>query len=75
MQLDRKLNVNSDTKTSPQKFYNKVPKFKAKRARDPDPVLLDQNPAYGTSTTAAVAHDINTEKNKAYGYLESQTSS
>ena len=63
-------NVNSDTKTSPQKFYNKVSGFEAKRAQDPDPVLLDQNPAYGTNTTAAArAPNINTEKNKAYGYL------
>ena len=44
--------VNSWTKTSPQKFYNKVSKSKAKKARDPDPIHLDQNPAYGTSTTA-----------------------
>ena len=57
-------NVNSDTKTSPQKFYNKVSEFEAKRAQDPDPV---QNPAYGTNTTAAAqAPNINTEKNKAY---------
>ena len=55
---------------SPQKFYNKVSGFKAKRAQDPDPVRLDQNPAYGTNTTAAArAPNINTEKNKAYGYL------
>ena len=67
-------NVNSNTKTSPQKFYNRISEFEAKRARDPDPVLLDQNPAYGTSTTvAAWAPNINTEKSKAYGYLESQT--
>ena len=65
-------NVNSDTKlkTSHQKFYNKVSGFEEKRAQDPDPVLLDQNPAYGTNTTAAArAPNINTEKNKAYGYL------
>ena len=59
-------NVISDTKTSPQKFYNKVSRIKAKRAQDPDPV---QNPAYGTNTTAAArAPNINTEENKAYGY-------
>ena len=63
-------NVNSDTKTSHQKFYNKVSGFEEKRAQDPDPVLLDQNPAYGTNTTAAArAPNIYTEKNKAYGYL------
>ena len=65
-------NVRSMTKTSPQKFYNKVSEFEAKRAQDPDSVHLDQNPAYGT--TAAVAHDINTETDKAYGYLESPAS-
>ena len=60
-------NVISDTKTSPQKFYNKVSGFKAKRAQDPDPV---QNPAYEINTTAAArAPNVNTEKNKAYGHL------
>ena len=68
-------NVRSMTKTSPQKFYNKLSEFEAKRAQDPDSVHLDQSPAYGTNiTTAAVAHDINTETNKAYGYLESPAS-
>ena len=65
-------NVNSMTKTSPQKFYNKVSKFVANFKRARDSVLLDQNLAYGTNTTAAVAPDIDTETNKAYGYLESQ---
>ena len=60
-------NVNSDTKTSPQKFYNKVSGFEPKRAQDPDPVLLNQNPAYGTNTTAAARTPA--EKNKTYGYL------
>ena len=60
-------NVNSNTKTSPQKFYSKVSGFEA---QDPDPVLLNQNPAYGTNTIVADrAPNINTEKNKAYGYL------
>ena len=39
-----------------------------------DPNLaLGQNPAYGINT-AAMAPDIDTEKNKAYGYLESHAS-
>ena len=63
-------NVNSNTKTSPQKVHNKVSGFEAKRAQDPDPVLLDQNPAYGTNTTAAArAPILILKKNKAYGYL------
>ena len=53
-----------------QEFRDKFTEMNSKR--DPIPVL-DRNPAYGTNTAAA-APDIDTEKNKAYGYLESRAS-
>ena len=66
----KKEDMHSLTKTLPQEFHDKVTEMK----RDPNPVL-GQNPAYyGTNTAMAIAPDIDTEKNKAYGYLESHAS-
>ena len=61
--------MHSLTKSSPWEFRDKVAETKS----DPNPIL-DWNPAYGTNTAMAMAPDISTEKNKAYGYLESHAS-
>ena len=54
------------TKTSPHEFHDRI--TESKRSSNP---VLDQNPAYGTSTIAAAPDNIiSTEKNRAYGYLE-----
>ena len=65
----KKEDMHSLTKTSPQEHCDKVTEMK----RDSNPVL-GRNPAYGTNTAMAVAPDIDTEKNKAYGYLEPHAS-
>ena len=66
----QKEDMHSLTKTSPQEFCNKVTKTK----RDPNPVRDQKSATYGTNTATAMAPDISTEKNKAYGYLESHAS-
>ena len=65
----KKKDIHSLTKTPPQEFCDKVTEMK----RDPNPVL-GQNPACGINTATAMAPDIDSEKNKAYGYLESHAS-
>ena len=56
------------TKTSPQEFHDRFTETAGRRSSP----VLDQNPAYGTSITAAITPDniISTEKNRAYGCLE-----